>query len=68
MQYGIMSFQEKIDKQTKRSILWTEICRIPKQQPNYIKLGIIVYALMCNLHTKFGLYSLQRMLVAIDQT
>ena len=72
MQYGIMIKnkcpREKIDKRTKRSILRTEICGITKQQPNYIKFGIIIYALMCNLHTKFGLYSLHRMLVAIDRS
>ena len=31
-----------------------EVCKVPKQQPNFVKFCIIIHALMCNSHTKFG--------------
>ena len=48
--------------------LQTEVCKVPKQQPNFVKFCIIIHSLMCNSHTKFGLCSFYSRVVTIDQT
>ena len=60
--------RKKIDNQTKKSILQTEVCKVPKQQLNFVKFCIIIHTLMCNSHTKFGLYNFYSRVVTIDQT
>ena len=60
--------RKKINNRTKKSILQTEVCKVPKQQPNFVKFCIIIHPLMCNSHTKFGLCNFYSRVVTIDQT
>ena len=55
MQFGVpiknkCPGKKLMSRQTKRSILQTEICKICKQQLNCVKFGIIIHAHMYKIH------------------